>query len=317
MPAKIQGLGASLAACLSDQGFSAPPVHTSRIDLQELGEDIHISYGNRTKTNSKGDPRVVIIFGWMDAPLRLVEKYATNHRLHWPSSDIIIVQSHPAFIWSSEKKRADILRPLASYLISTIYCLPRGPSGGILLHVLSNGGGFQLVTLSKVLVSSESSVVRTGESIRLATILDSTPGTGEYSSLLATVTTGVKSAGVRTILTIPVSMLYLALRLRFVVMGEGNLFTRLHLGLQGEEILPLTVTQAPRVYIYSATDSMVPAESVEKHISVLRKSSHSFDIEVEKFTGSQHILHERKDPVRYWNAVRRAWARSAPICAKL
>ncbi|KAJ6520798.1 hypothetical protein DFH09DRAFT_226579 [Mycena vulgaris] len=174
-----------------------------------------------------------------------------------------------------------------------------------------------LVTLSKVLVSSESSVVRTGESIRLATrILDSTPGTGEYSSLLATVTTGVKSAGVRTILTIPVPMLYLALRLRFV-MGEGNLFTRLHLGLQGEELLPLTVTQAPRVYIYSATDSMVPAESVEKHISVLRKSSPSCDIEVEKFTGSQHILHERKDPVRYWNAARRAWARSAPICAKL
>lgn len=62
---------------------------------------------------------------------------------------------------------------------------------------------------------------------------------------------------------------------------------------------------------------MVPAKSVEKHISVLRKSSPSFDIEVEKFTGSQHILHERNDPVRYWNAVRRAWARSAAICAKL
>ncbi|KAJ7452775.1 hypothetical protein B0H11DRAFT_2072948 [Mycena galericulata] len=296
---------------------STPPVPTSRIDVQELGEDIHISYGNRTRTNSKGDPRVIILFGWMDAPLRLLKKYAMNHRLYWPSSDIIIVQSHPAWIWSSEKKRADMLRPLASYLISTIYCLPRELRGGILLHVLSNGGAFQLITLSKVLVSSESSVIRTGESIRLATILDSTPGTGEYSSLLATITTGVKSAGVRTILTIPVSMLYLALRLRSVVMGEGNLFTRLHVGLQTEELLPRTDMHAPRVYIYSATDSMVPARSVEKHISVLKKSNFSFDIEVEKFTGSQHILHERNDPVRYWNAVRRTWAWSAPICTKL
>ncbi|KAJ7075179.1 hypothetical protein B0H15DRAFT_867773 [Mycena belliarum] len=297
---------------------SISSVNAPRIDLQRLGEDIHICYGNPTGRNSNIDPRVIICFGWMDAPLRVLEKYAVNHRLIWPSSDIIIVQSHSAWIWSGEKKRTETLRPLASYLLSTVYRSPRG-SGGVFLHVLSNGGGFQLITLSKVLASSgsESDTIRNRENIRLATVLDSTPGTGEYSSLLSTIRTGVKSAGVRTILTVPVSMLYLVLRARSVVMGEGNLFTRLQSGLQAEELLPRTMAQAPRVYIYSATDSMVPAESVEKHISILTKSSPLVDIETEKFSDSQHILHERKDPSRYWNAVRRVWARSAPARAKL
>ncbi|KAJ6591052.1 hypothetical protein DFH09DRAFT_192320 [Mycena vulgaris] len=298
---------------------SDPAVHTP-LELQEMGRDIHISYGNRTRTNWNEDPRVIILFGWMDAPIHLLEKYEMNHRLRWASSDIVIVQSHPAFIWMSDEKREDILRPLASYLISTIYRSRQGFTGGILLHVLSNGGAFQLVTLSKVLhsmVSSESSEIRTEKNIRLATIIDSAPGTGEYSSMLNTLTMNVQSPAVKAILPIPVSIFYLALRVRGAVVGQGNLFSRLHLGLQTQELLPLTESHSPRVYIYSATDLMVPARSVERHISVLRESSPSFDLEVEKFTGSRHVLHERQDPDRYWNAVRRVWDRSSLIRAKL
>ncbi|KAJ6575614.1 hypothetical protein DFH09DRAFT_1150701 [Mycena vulgaris] len=288
-----------------------------RIDLQELGKDVHISYGNERK--NPRDPRVIILFGWMDAPSRILDKYAMNHRLRWPSSDIVVVQSHPAYIWMRDEKREDILRPLATYLISTIYH-PRQITGGILLHVLSNGGAFQLVTLSNILhsiISSESSDIRNEKSIRLATIIDSAPGTGQYSSMLATLTTGLNSPAVKAVLAVPVFAFYVALRVRGIVIGQENLFTLLHLGLQTPELLPLTDSHAPRVYIYSAADSMVPATSVEEHISVLRKSTASFDIKVERFTDSEHVLHERQNSVRYWNAVRAVWDRSAPICAKL
>jgi len=296
------------------------PVRAPQLELHPLGQDIQISYGDKTRINSTEDPRVIILFGWMDAPIRLLSKYAMNHRLRWPSSDIVMVQSHPAFIWASEEKREDTMRPLANYLTSTIYRQSRDVTGGILLHVLSNGGGFQLMTLSKVLrsiISSESSEINRGNTIRLATIVDSAPGTGEYSSMLATLTTGVNSPAVKAVLTVPVSIFYLVLRARSIAVGQGNLFTRLHTGLQSEELLPLTDSRAPRVYIYSTADSMVPATSVEKHISMLKTLNPSIDIEVHKFTGSEHVLHERQDPVRYWSAVQAVWERSRPLRAKL
>ncbi|KAF8136835.1 hypothetical protein K438DRAFT_1881800, partial [Mycena galopus ATCC 62051] len=90
----------------------------------------------------------------------------------------------------------------------------------------------------------------------------------------------------KAILTVPVSVFYVALRVRGIVVGQHNLFSLLHLGLQTTEMLPRTDSHSPRVYIYSPADSM-------KLISELRKSP---------FTSSEHVLHERQDPVRYWNA---------------
>ncbi|KAJ7495815.1 hypothetical protein B0H11DRAFT_1716114 [Mycena galericulata] len=181
------------------------------------------------------------------------------------------------------------------------------------------GGAFQLITLSRLL---HSMVPRTGGNLRLATIIDSAPGSGEYSSLLATLTANVESPAAKVILTVPVSLFYLGLRLRrsandSSVLGQENLFTLLHSCLQMEELLPLADGNAPRLYIYSSTDRMVSMASVEKHISALRMSSHFSDIGVEKFSGSGHVLHERHDPVRYWNVVQAVWERSLFIRAKL
>ncbi|KAJ7693431.1 hypothetical protein B0H17DRAFT_1199937 [Mycena rosella] len=296
-----------------DQSAGAPTV-----ELLELGPDVSISYGDGTRTNTE-DPRVIVLFGWMDAPTRLMTKYAMNHRYRWPSSDIAIVQSHPAFIWTSEEGRDEKLRPLANYLVSKVYRQPERAASGILLHVISNGGAFQLITLSRVLhsiVSSSSDIPR--RNIRLATIIDSAPGTGEYSSLLTTLTTGVKSPAVKALTNVPVTLFYLVVRLRRAALGEENLFTDLHSRLQSPDLLPRSDSLAPRLYIYSIADAMVPFASVEKHISVLQsRSSAPFDIAVEKFTTSQHVLHERHDPARYWSAVRAVWERSAPVRTKL
>jgi hypothetical protein len=73
---------------------------------------------------------------------------------------------------------------------------------------------------------------------------------------------------------------------------------------------------SPRLYIYSTDDRMVPFTSVEKHISIL-KINPSFDVSVEKFSGSQHVQHERQDPERYWKAIENVWNRSRPIYSRL
>ncbi|KAJ7121260.1 hypothetical protein C8R43DRAFT_959608 [Mycena crocata] len=284
------------------------PSRVPRVELNQLAEGIHVSYGNG---QSNTDPRVIILFGWMDAPLRLLTRYAINHRLRWPTSDIVIVQSHAAYIWSSDEKRDDMLKPLAQFLVSTLY---KQPEGGIFLHVLSNGGAFQLITLSRLL---RSAIAPEHPSIRLATVIDSAPGTGEFSSLLTTVNTNMKSAAARAMSTIPVSILYLAIQVKKIASGQQNLFTDLHARLGMPELLPLTDPHAPRLYIYSASDAMVPATSVEKHIYNLQTSTPLSDVEVEKFSGSGHVMHERQDPVRYWRAVQAVWERSLPIRAKL
>ncbi|KAJ7497730.1 hypothetical protein FB451DRAFT_1550534 [Mycena latifolia] len=292
-------------------------VPASQVELHKLSRDVYMAYGDRTRANAE-DPRIVILFGWMDAPIRLTTKYAMNHRRRWPSSDIAIVQSHPSFIWTSEEGRDEILRPLADYLVSTVYRDSKGACSGILLHVISNGGAFQMITLSRVLhsiISSSSNIPR--RSIRLATIIDSAPGTGEYSSLLATLTANVKSPAVKTLTNVPVALFYLVVRLRRAALREENLFTDLHARLQRPDLLPLSDSLAPRLYIYSTSDAMVPFTSVEKHISVLQQSTPPFDVSVKKFTTSPHVLHERDNSARYWTAVRAVWQRSAPVRVKL
>ncbi|KAJ7582082.1 hypothetical protein C8J56DRAFT_792873, partial [Mycena floridula] len=64
----------------------------------------------------------------------------------------------------------------------------------------------------------------------------------------------------------------------------------------------------PRIYIYSRADKIVQAESVEEHIAdVTRKN---FDVAVERFSGSGHVVHAKADPERYWNIATSTWKRT-------
>ncbi|KAJ7782642.1 hypothetical protein B0H16DRAFT_1446946 [Mycena metata] len=288
------------------------------IKLHKLGQDLHISYGHRARSSSK-DPRVIILFGWMNAPPRILSKYAVKHRLHWPSSDIVIVQSHPALMFALQEKRNATLKPLVAYLVSTIYRQRGSVPNGIFLHVISNGGSFQLVTLARVLESvlpSEQLTTNHGTSISLAALFDSTPGIGEYAALYATFTVGVKSPVLKTMMTPGVMLIYALGRLRRAIFSEPSIFTLLHTHLGAQGLLPLADGYAPRLYIYSEDDQLMPFAAVEQHIERL-KANPSSNVTVEKFSGSQHVQHERHDRERYWNAVYALWDRALPVRAKL
>ena len=45
--------------------------------------------------------QIVVLFGWMDAKINHIQKYATSYRTLYPRSDLLIVQSH-----SSEQMRS-------------------------------------------------------------------------------------------------------------------------------------------------------------------------------------------------------------------
>ncbi|KAJ7646905.1 hypothetical protein FB45DRAFT_1019188 [Roridomyces roridus] len=296
------------------------PVSQSSSHLGKLGEGIHISHGEKTSVFKRpevgGYSAVVIIFGWMAAPLQLLEKYAAEHRLCWPSADIVMVQAQPPFMWWTDEQRRNLMRPLADYLVRTVYS--QGRSNGILLHVLSNGGGFHLIALSQVLhtlVPSQPAL----EPIRLAMVLDSVPGNGEYASINHFfVNSTPKPPLAKAVLTLAAAMIHSGIQIKRFASGQKPLFQTLHAGLRAPDLLPATDPHAPRVYMYSAVDSMVHAASVEDHIENLKKAVPWLDIAVEKFVDSQHVRHEKSDPVRYWQAVRGVWDRSlGTVRAKL
>jgi hypothetical protein len=64
------------------------------------------------------------------------------------------------------------------------------------------------------MLPAEPSDINHGTAIRMATIFDSTPGIGEYSTLLNILTTDVKSPLVKAAMTVPGSLV-LACRTRF------------------------------------------------------------------------------------------------------
>ncbi|EEB97368.1 hypothetical protein MPER_03326, partial [Moniliophthora perniciosa FA553] len=63
-------------------------------------------------------------------------------------------------------------------------------------------------------------------------------------------------------------------------------------------------TPTPRLYAYSDTDEVVAHESVEEHLEGIRTI---LNVRAERFTGSRHVSHAKKDPKRYWSAVEGLW----------
>jgi len=112
--------------------------------LRTISPDVAVSLGaaDLGKAGNEREPSLILLFGWMDAPPRLLSKYVEAHRAHFPSSDIVVVQSHPSFMYSSNEARECTLEPVVELLLA-IFVSPekqiKQGSDGILVHVLSNG----------------------------------------------------------------------------------------------------------------------------------------------------------------------------------
>lgn len=65
---------------------------------------------------------------------------------------------------------------------------------------------------------------------------------------------------------------------------------------------------APRLYLYSNADRIIPGEEVRAHAEVARRAG--VEVAEEVFEGSAHVSHARADAGRYWAAVRGLWQRS-------
>lgn len=145
--------------------------------------------------------------------------------------------------------------------------------------------------------------------IKIAFVIDSTPGANDYESIISTFTTSINSPILKSAARLPLTLIYISYYLiNNKLLKNPPLLPLLHKYLERPRLLPGCYDDTPRLYIYSNTDSMVPSASVEQHISALSETKIPFV--AEKYIGSQHVSHVRHDSTRYWGAVAAVWGRT-------
>ncbi|KAF8882586.1 hypothetical protein BD779DRAFT_922836 [Infundibulicybe gibba] len=251
--------------------------------------------------------RVIITFSWIDARLAHVQKYTDNLRNIFPTSTIIVVMVTAAFYFSMERSKEIILSPVVDILHRE---RDNGNiSKGVMLFVMSNGGGFQLMTLRKLLLKDPSSVTSSQNPIAL--VCDSTPGDNALESAILS---NAPNNPLIRLLVVPVIVLaYGVLYAVDFLAGNRPLFEELRSTYLEADILPsignpIDVKAAPRLYIYSKKDKMTLSKHVESHIK--QATLLGLDVTVEVFSNTPHVAHARQDPDRYWGAVRNVWLRA-------
>ncbi|KZT68535.1 hypothetical protein DAEQUDRAFT_766160 [Daedalea quercina L-15889] len=183
---------------------------------------------------------------------------------------------------------------------------------GVLVHVLSNGGALQLISVRDALARSD---LRARDNSRqgppTALVLDSSPAQHELSSAIES---WAPSHPILHYLAIPpIATVYAGFYIVNSLAGHPPIFKALRDFLNSPNLLP-SITDphdakaTPRVYLYSDGDFVTTSNDVETHYA--SAVSKGFDATLERFVGSQHVTHMRADPERYWRAVTSVWTKA-------
>ncbi|KAG8903993.1 hypothetical protein FRB99_002405 [Tulasnella sp. 403] len=258
------------------------------------------AYVSRPKEDAlpvKDGPDLIILFGWMDGQLPHLFKYTEAYHKEYPGATQILIRSHGSFWWTSTSASIQALLPVATLLQEL-------KTDNTLVHIASNGGSFMLVTLADAIALTDPT--KTPLVPCKAVIHDSNPGKDDLLPALEAFTGGIKNPLIKlaakgTLLTFLVTHALWGMLMR---KPDPTGFETMRQRLLDPAVLPHT---AVRTYIYSNADRLVSHEAVEEHIAEAKRAG--LDVVAENFGESLHVSHARTDPPRYWDIVRRTWAR--------
>jgi hypothetical protein len=168
----------------------------------------------------------------------------------------------------------------------------------ILVHILSNGGSSSVANLY------EQYAVTAGEGDderlpRHVTIFDSSPGVWHMSRAVAFVSVGLPH--IQRMLAAPFLYTFAAIWSCAVAVGLlddslGKWYTS-----HNDEVG--NASEVRRVYVYSREDVLIDYEDVERHAAEAKASG--FEVRLDRYEGSAHVAHLRKDEGKYWGIVER------------
>ncbi|KAK8169705.1 hypothetical protein IWX90DRAFT_383646 [Phyllosticta citrichinensis] len=244
------------------------------------------------------DPKLVLLSSWMDANVKHVSKYVLYYQQLWPSTPILLLTSSTSDFFFNNKARQK--KDLAPALAALHNFIPTPDSDGLFVHAMSNGGSGNLILLA------EQYRFITERPLPAQTlILDSAPG---HSRLLPAITAMSmalpKQFYVRWPMQFAIGALVLLLYQIPPMFGFPTMATLLrhHLNSTSPEVIR---KEAPRWYVYSNGDQIIPAGDVEEHAA--EAEAKGLDVHRENFGNSPHVGHMREDPDRYWTTVCKAW----------
>ncbi|RSL92076.1 hypothetical protein CDV31_015320 [Fusarium ambrosium] len=241
-------------------------------------------------TPNEEDPRLIILLAWMDARDSYIEKYISQHRVHHPSSAILLLRSNlKMYMQPSLRRRLfspalPILQDLAKTSID---------SPSFLLHIFSNGGVSSAVTLWELWEEA----LNGKEVPRHVVVMDSCPGVFHWKTNHHVLSLGLP------FWASPLVWAFLAAAWAcYIPWGrvEPQEANALALNTAGR-----IAREVRRVYLYGDADQSVIWQDVEAHGKQAEKMGASVGMEM--FSGGKHVTHARVDGERYWRVVKETW----------
>ncbi|QRV76856.1 hypothetical protein RhiJN_19701 [Ceratobasidium sp. AG-Ba] len=293
------------------------PRELRRLFTQVGSSDVYVSYPEQRDAEKAGRaPRVIIIFGWMGAPLSQLYRFTETYHQIYPSATQILIRVYRRAMFSELPSNKAQVRPAVKLLHDAgINAYDPPESSGLLVHAISNGGAMTQTYLAHCLSDNRPAPSPKASALPAqALIYDSVPSEATLSTFLNFFTTGIPSPALRTIakpLLLPAYAGMLAYK--HTIDRRPDMFTTLRAEMSDERLMP---QRAPQLYIYGDIDLLTPAGSVEKYIAskkeVLDREGVEADqiVTVEKYEASPHVSHAKRDPKRYWAAVIEVWETS-------
>lgn len=241
-------------------------------------------------------PELIILASWSGAKDAHIAKYIVKYQALYPAAQILLLRStmnhiiRPSLIGPSMKHAAFVVRTAFQTPVSS-------SSPPLLIHMFSNGGSSSIANLYE----QYAAMAGPNDYKSLpshVTVFDSCPGVYTIPGAVAFVSVGLSSF--QKLMAAPILYSWAAIWSALIALGL------LHdsLGDWGKTHNDTgNMAEVRRVYIYSPIDALVDYEAVEAHAADAKTKG--FSAALEKFEGSAHVSHLRKDESRYWEIVRR------------
>jgi len=248
-------------------------------------------------------PSLILLMTWTGAHGRHISKYTQEYATAFPSSHIMVITTSSAdLIFRSSKRKQHRLLPAVKY-ISNLQHIPCRNTGGILMHVFSEGGSNKACELAAAYHQS------TGTRLPISALyLDSTPGHPRYLRLCSALAKSFPPIPVlkQFATIIAATLLGITWLLYMLLVGSAkNVVSQTRRRLLDPTLFDL---QVPRCYLYSKADTLIAWQDIYEHVG--ESMEHSGRVTEVLFASSDHVDHARHEPSRYWDAVVTVWHQS-------
>lgn len=273
-----------------------PPESSALKGFVSLGNNILYQRSTIPPKQDNDTPDLIVLCTWMGAAQTYIAKYASTYTHQFPSASQLIISSSLAdMTWRNHTSQRNRIDPAVNVLSPM---LEKNLDARILLHVFSDGGANSACQLAHQLRVRGKSPFPAA-----AIILDSTPGRGTYRTCRDAIVNSIPSSVLARSIGIPLTHIYLiSVWIIQTILRVENVRERRRLDLNEAELFS---PQAPRLYIYSKADKIIPWTGVEDHTDAARKAG--LRVEQLRFEETPHVGHIRQHASTYWEAVKMLW----------